>query len=111
MSVFGDREFNRQLALLHFCGFWNQVIPVLAYVLKDPLQIWAEINSLRIAQDIERAHLASMRPCSEAEISLLPTSAATAGRSCLGSLLNGRAGAHPCSIFVEWIRVRLGRNL
>src|SRR5215467_10549074 len=52
-----------------------------------------------------------MRASSQPEVAFLPTSAATPRRCRLRSLLNGRACAHACSVFVERICVRLGRNL
>ena len=59
-ALIGDGKLDGELAFLHHGRLWNQVIPILFDVLQNALEIRSEINSLGIAQDFERTHLAAM---------------------------------------------------
>ena len=52
----------------------NQVVPILPDVLNDAREIGTEVDTLRIAQDIEIADLAAVRAGAQAKVAALATS-------------------------------------
>src|SRR5258708_9225746 len=99
-AVFCNGKLDLQLALLHLGRFRNRAIPILPDLLQNALQVRAEVDALRIAENFKIALLPPVCPRAQAEIAFL-ASASAVGCGRLRSLLNRGARPHSSPILTE----------